>query len=155
MHDAGLANWVSNVIRSPLRFITLFCLGLLVLAACATPGANTPATKLVPFPGTPTAVCVQVEVLPKIEEIKPAEIRPGSTVMVSGSGGYLRDDCGAYFESSRAYKLYLDDEPVADLTCYANHCEGKFVLPGNVTAGAHCLGVQKGSCQVQVQVAGN
>ena len=33
--------------------------------------------------------------------------------------------------------------------------EGKLVLPGNVTVGAPCLGVQKGSCQVQVQVAGN
>ncbi len=128
--------------------------GILLVAACTPRQAAVPPT-LAAFPGTPTAVCAQREVLPKIEEIKPAEIRPGSTVMVSASGGYLRDDCGAYFESSRVYKLYLDDEPVADLTCYANHCEGKFVLPGNVMAGTHCMGVQKGSCQVQIQVAGN
>ena len=141
--------------RSRWRFSTAFCAGLFALAACSTRAADAPATKLVAFPGTPTAVCAQEEVLPKIEEIKPAEIMAGSEVTVSASGGYLKDDCGGYNESSRTYKLYFDDEPIADLTCYASHCEGKFVLPGNVTVGAHCMGIQKGSCQVQIQVVGN
>jgi hypothetical protein len=131
------------------------CAGLFALAACSTGGANIPVPKLVPFPGTPTALCMQEEVLPKIEEIRPALIRPGSEVTVTASGGYLKDDCGGFNESSRVYRLYFDDEPVADLTCYANHCEGRFVLPDHVAAGAHCMGVQKGSCQLQVQVAGN
>ena len=143
------------MIRSRFRFATIFGVGLFVLAACSTGRTNTPAAKLVAFPGTPTAVCAQEEVLPKIEQIQPTEIKPGSKVTVSGSGGYFRDECGGYFESSRIYQLYFDDEPIADLTCYANHCEGKFVLPGNVAAGPHCMGVKKGSCQVQVQVAEN
>lgn len=145
---------MSEGIRSRHSLSIAFCAGLFLLAACSTGGAKTPAAKLVPFPGTPTAACAQEEILPKIEQISPTKISPGSEVTVSASGGYLRDECGGYNESSRIYKLYFDDEPVADLTCYANHCEGKFVLPGHVAGGAHCMGVQKGSCQVQVQVAG-
>jgi len=97
---------------------------------------------------------VQEEVLPKIEEIQPAEIKPGSEVTVIASGGYLRDNCGGYNEGSRVYKIYLDDEPYADLSCYVNHCEGKFVLPESIAAGSHCVGVQKGTCQLELQVTG-
>ena len=90
--------------------------------------------------------------LPKIEEIRPATIKPGTEVSVVASGGYLRDNCGVFIEGSRVYKLYFDDEPIADLACYINHCEGKFTLPLSVSAGRHCMGVQKGSCQTEVDV---
>ncbi len=144
-----------NVANHRLIFRTAFCAGLVVLTACAPPAPATAPAKLVPFPGTPTAACVQEEVLPKIEEIRPEEIKPGGEVMVTASGGYFRDSCGGFNESARVYKIYFDDEPVGDLSCYVNHCEGKFVLAESVTAGPHCMGVQKGSCQLEVQVAGN
>ncbi len=92
--------------------------------------------------------------MPKIEEIRPAQIKPGSEVTVIASGGYVRDNCGGYNESARSYTIYLDDEPFADLSCYVNHCEGKFVLPESTTVGPHCLGVQKGTCQMELEVAG-
>ncbi len=92
--------------------------------------------------------------LPKIQDVQPSEIRPGDEVTVVASGGYFQDDCGGFNESARVYKLYLDDEPVADLVCYVNHCEGKFVMPLNAALGAHCRGVEKGTCQLEVQVAG-
>ena len=127
---------------------------LVIVAACA-PLAKKPATKptIASFPGTTTVQCVQEEVLPKIEEIQPAEIKPGTEVTIRASGGYLRDSCGGYNESSRTYKIYLDNEPVADLSCYVNHCEGKFRLAESTGPGSHCLGVQKGTCQRELQVA--
>ncbi len=129
----------------------VICAGL---AACAAPRAPQQAPTLAVFPGTPTVECVQEEVLPKIQEVQPAEIKTGSEVTVIASGGYLKDNCGGFIEGARDYKLYFDDEPIADLSCYVNHCEGKFVLPTSVTAGKHCMGVQKGSCQLEVDVVG-
>ncbi len=87
-------------------------------------------------------------------EIRPAQIMPGSEVTVIASGGYFRDTCGGYNEGSRIYKIYLDNEPIADLSCYINHCEGKFVLSDSIAVGSHCMGVQKGTCQLELQVAG-
>ena len=72
------------------------------------------------------------EVLPKIGEVQPAEIKAGSEVTVIASGGYLKDNCGGFIEGARDYKLYFDDEPIADLSCYVNHCEAKFELPTSV-----------------------
>ncbi len=63
-----------NVANYRLNLKIAFCAGLVVLAACAPPAPATAPAKLVPFPGTPTAACVQEEVLPKIEEIRPEEI---------------------------------------------------------------------------------
>ncbi len=106
------------------------------------------------FLATPTVQCAQEEILPTIEQIQPDDIKPGTTVTVSARGGYFRDTCGGVNESARLYQLYFDDEPIADLSCYVNHCEAKFVMPASVTAGRHCMGVQKGSCQTEVDVEG-
>ncbi len=127
---------------------------MLLLAACTLQREPEPPT-LVPFPATPTEACVLEEILPKIEGVQPAEIRPGSEVTVTARGGYLRDNCGAFIEGSRTYKLYFDDQAVADLACYVNYCQGKFVLGKGVIAGPHCMGVQKGTCQLEVQVVGD
>ena len=137
------------------RIVLTVSLAWLVIVAACAPLAKKPATKptIASFPGTPTVQCVQEEVLPKIEEIQPAEIKPGTEVTIRASGGYLRDSCGGYNESSRTYKIYLDNEPVADLSCYVNHCEGKFRLAESTGPGSHCLGVQKGTCQRELQVA--
>ncbi len=125
----------------------------IALAACAQERSESAPPKLVAFPGTPTAQCVQEEVLPKIEKVEPSTPRPGSEVTVSAQGGYFRDNCGTYIEGARTYKIYFDDEPIADLSCYIHYCQGKFVLPESVTPGSHCMGVQKGTCQVEVSVA--
>ncbi len=129
-------------------FVTTFA-----LAACGPERESVAPPKLMAFPGTPTAQCVQEEVLPKIEKVEPSTPRPGSEVTVSAQGGYLRDNCGGYIESARTYKIYFDDEPIADLSCYVHYCQGKFVLPQSVSPGAHCMGVQKGTCQVELSVA--
>ncbi len=131
-----------------------FCISTVALAACGTTARPTVVPTLVVYPGTPTPQCVQEEILPTIEQVEPDNIRPGTLVTVSARGGYFRDNCGAVNESARPYKLYFDDEPIADLMCYVNHCEGKFTLPQSVAAGRHCMGVQKGSCQMEVDVEG-
>ncbi len=136
------------------KAIMALCVVVLVLAACGRAAQTAAAPTLAVFPGTPTPRCVQEEVLPTIERVQPPEIRAGTTVTVSARGGYFRDNCGGFNESARLYKLYFDDEPIADLSCYVNHCEAKFVLPASVTAGRHCLGLQKGSCQTEVDVEG-
>ena len=131
-----------------------FCIGAVVLSACAVRAPSPEAPTLAVLPQSPTKQCVSEEILPTIKEIQPEEVGPGSEVTVIASGGYLRDSCGGYFEGARAYKIYLDNEPVADLACYVNHCEGKFTLPQDMAAGSHCLGVQKGACQLELTVAG-
>ncbi len=143
-----------RVTCSRLKIGPALCIALLALAACGVPPATWAPAAIVPFPGTPTAPCLTEEIWPKIEEIQPAVLTPGTEVTVSASGGYLRDQCGGYDESARAYKIYLDDEPVANLSCYVDHCEAKFMLPEGLAAGPHCMGVQKGTCQLEVQVAG-
>ncbi len=139
----------------PVRLAAATFVIVTALTACGAPAAPREVPTIVPFPGTPTAQCAQEEVLPKIQEIQPEVIRPGSDVTVSASGGYLRDNCGVYIEGSRIYKIYFDDEPVADLSCYVNHCEGKFTLAQSVTVGRHCMGVEKGSCQLEIDVVEN
>ena len=130
------------------RLAVASLLALVLFAAACAPRAAT----IVPFPGTPTAQCAKQEVLPTITEVRPAPIHPDDEVTVIASGGYFRDSCGGYDESARAYQIYLDDEPAGMLSCYVNHCEGKLVLPEAIVAGAHCLGVQKGTCQMEMQV---
>jgi hypothetical protein len=131
----------------------LSCIAALLLGACSsTPTA--PPVKLIPFPGTPTAQCLQVEMPPKITDVRPETPRPGSEVTVIANGGYFQDNCGGYNESARTYQIYMDDEPVADLQCYVNRCEGKFKLSDDTQAGVHCMGVVKGTCQVKLEVAG-
>lgn len=91
--------------------------------------------------------------LPTITELRPAEAKPGGQVTVIASGGYVRDTCGGYHESAREFPVYLDDEPAGSLSCYVNHCEGRLQVPASAASGKHCLGVRKGSCQLELSVA--
>jgi len=153
---SGSSNAKEHAIKadySPKKnFILIICTCIL-LAGCAPRRAVQPG-KLIPFPGTPTATCAREEILPKITDVQPDELRAGSEVTVIASGGYFRDTCGGYDESARTYRVFVDDEPLADLPCYFNHCEARFALPQDITAGAHCVGVQKGTCQVKIEVEG-
>jgi hypothetical protein len=99
-----------------------------------------------------TVPCEQTLVTPTIIEIQPAEPTTDSEINVIGSGGYIQDPCGGYIEGARAFELYLDHEPVGDLACYVNHCEGKVPLPGTLTVGTHCLSVEADACEFEFQV---
>ncbi len=146
-----MADWIAG--RVYIR--VALCIGAVTLAACAPRGTASPVATLVPFADGATPNCVQEEILPKITEVQPAEITPGSEVSLTASGGYLKDNCGGYYEGARSYQVYLDDEPAGELVCYVNHCEGKFKLPERAGVGRHCLGVQKGTCQMELDVVEN
>lgn len=135
----------------------LGCLGLFLSAttACA-PGqatASITATALPPLL-TATVPCEQELVSPQIVEIQPVEPTPGSEVRVIGRGGYIQDTCGGTIEGSKTFQLYLDDQPVGELSCYVNRCEEKLMLPDTLSVGSHCLSVEIGICQFEFQTAG-
>jgi len=101
---------------------------------------------------TATVPCEQTLVVPTIMEIQPAEPISGGEILVIGSGGYIQDSCGGYIEGAREFKLYLDQEPIGDLSCYVNRCEGKLTLPSTVTVGPHCLSVETATCEFEFEV---
>src|SRR5512142_2889226 len=96
-----------NVILPRSRRLIVFCICVALLSACGVRAPSTVAPTLAVFPQTPTKQCLSEEILPTIEEVQPEQVRPGSVVTVSASGGYLRDSCGAYIEGSRTYKIYV------------------------------------------------
>jgi hypothetical protein len=127
---------------------------LLTLITACTLGETTSPNTTTATPQrsvTATVQCVQEPVPPQITEIQPAEPLPGSEINVIGSGGYLQDTCGGYIEGLKIFKIYLDNEPVGDLSCYINHCEGKLTLPSTLSTGTHCLSVEVGQCQFEFQ----
>jgi hypothetical protein len=101
---------------------------------------------------TATVPCEQTLVTPTILEIQPAEPVAGGEINVIGSGGYIQDTCGGFIEGARAFELFLDHEPIGELSCYVNRCEGKLTLPDPLTAGMHCLSVEAGTCEFEFQV---
>ena len=108
-----------------------------MVAGCS-PGQVEP-TSAPPSPAAATPSCEQVLILPQITEIQPAQPAPGSEIRVIAFGGHIEDTCGGFIEGSRDFALYLDNEPIGSLSCYINHCEGKFTLPENTSTGTHCL----------------
>jgi hypothetical protein len=115
------------------------------------------ATSLSPTPtSTPKrSDCTWEEVSPQLYEVKPAEAAPGDEITVIGSGGYSRDNCGGYNESSRPFELYFDDEFGGTLVCYVNHCEAKLTIPAGASPGLHCISVAETGCDIDVQVSSN
>lgn len=133
----------------------LFWLGLLSFLTTACASGQTPLPGAVtdtPPPFDTATTCVQELVPPRITETQPAQAAPGSEITVIGTGGYIQDSCGGYNESSRGFALYLDQEPVGDLSCYVNRCEAKVTLPDTISTGMHCLSVQRDECQFEFQV---
>ena len=110
------------------------------------------------YPVNPTLIvetpeCVEKTIPPIIADIQPSQIMPGSEITITGTGGYIQDSCGRFNESARRFNLYLDNESVGDLECYANRCEIKIVLTDTIVLGLHCLSTQKDICEFEFQVA--
>jgi hypothetical protein len=126
-----------------LNSVALICAGMLLLfvAGCSAPLTTVPSPTAETPLLTATMPCVEEVILPQITEIQPSQIKPGSTIKVIGTGGYVRDSCGGYKEGVQTFELYLDQEPVrlGDFVCYVNHCEGTFTLPDTITTGPHVL----------------
>jgi hypothetical protein len=123
--------------------------------------AGSPSTPQLPVPSlaasppailTSTVQCEQKLVVPEITEIQPTTVIPGIEIKVIGKGGFIQDTCGGYNESARSFKLYLDQKPILDLSCYVNHCEGKAILDQNIPAGMHCLSVQQDGCEFKLKI---
>jgi hypothetical protein len=99
--------------------------------------------------------CVEELVPPQLTETQPILIAPEEQLMVLGTGGYIRDSCGGYNESARAFPLYLDGQPIGSLGCYVNLCEGRFIIPPGTQPGPHCVSTEPGRCDLEIQVIDN
>ena len=137
-------------------FVSILWIGILLIVTTGCSPQQVVATNAVthiPSPSvTATVPCAQELIAPQIIEIRPAQAVPGSEITVTGSGGYVRDSCGGYIEGAREFKLYLDNEPVSNLSCYVNHWEGKLVLQDTLSVGKHCLSVEMDKCQFEFQI---
>lgn len=149
----------ANVMPLRLRFAIAIWPGMLlaVTTACSLEqkALSYAATTTPRSLSTATVQCEQEVVPPQITEVRPAQVIPGSEISVIGSGGYVQDTCGGYIEGSKTFKLYLDNEPIGDLSCYINHCEEQLTLSSAISLGSHCLSVQKDKCQFEFQVTTN
>ena len=103
-------------------------------------------------PSVETPACTEETVFPIITDVQPSPAQPGSEITITGTGRYVQDSCGGINESARSFQLYLDDEPVGDLSCYVNHCESKISLASSIESKSHCLSTQPGVCEFQFQV---
>jgi hypothetical protein len=110
--------------------------------AVATSTPTSAATHATPTPQTVPGGTI---VWPKLDKLEPDRARPGVTVRVTGTGGYLLLHSGGYDESYRTFIMYLDGRKISTIECYVNHCEGKFVVPDFASTGAHEVSVEGGS----------
>lgn len=140
---------------APMPFVLgwLMCVALL-LTSCspASPTPTTVAALEQPGLSQEATLCTQEEVLPVISAVEPAQNTPGGLLKVIASGGFFQDSCGGYNESARNFPLYLERKVIGELQCFANHCEGSFTLPEDITPGMHCLSMQDDACQFEFEV---
>ena len=125
---------------------------LVALAACAqpqTPPPDPPASASHTAPAAASSACAAgqaaLTVWPQLSSVGPQPVAPRAVVTIAASGGYVQCGAGSINELARSFRLDLDGAPVASLTCYVNHCEGRFVLPARTVAGTHKLAVEGGS----------
>ena len=132
--------------------------GAALLGSACTPVETLIAspTTSAPSPVTSAATaCAQTLVPPEIMEIQPPQPVAGSEITIIGSGGYLQDTCGGFIEGAGSFRLYLDNEPLGEVSCYVNRCEGKATLPDAIATGAHCLSTEPDTCPFEFQVTSN
>jgi hypothetical protein len=137
------------------RFLLLLVIGSAILAACAPAETALPAPTATAIPSTPAPTpteCAQDLVLPAFHQVEPDPLIVGEPFKLVASGGYIRDSCGGVNESARSFAVYVDDQPIGEIVCYVNHCEGDFVLPVETQAGTHCLSAKPGECSLEIQV---
>ena len=149
------------------RLAIILAIAFIIAACQPAPAASTPTQQHLPptsthpavpatgLPLEPLTVCNGTEtaeaIPPQLKEVDPNPAAPGEEITLKGSGGYTR--CGsAYFESSRNFQLYFDDQPVTQITCYANHCETKLTVPMDAASGEHAIKVEGGS-QIKLKVS--
>jgi hypothetical protein len=137
--------------------LLLTALFIFAVSACASAGAQpegavSTATFVSPAPSTATQPCQETIIQPTLTTVEPAQVLPGGTILVTAIGGYVQDSCGGINESARSFPLFLDQEPLGNLSCYVNHCETKFDLADTLDSGLHCLSVQKDTCEFEFEV---
>ena len=143
---------------------------LLILVACggnattSTPPSVAPpvSAAVTPVATSASPEVTQVPVPPSLSVVAPEELAPGEEVQIAGSGGLieLRTADGkvrGYIESAKSFTLFFDGEPVGDIDCYVNTCQGAFNVPGDATPGRHEISVEGGSTRsltvVEAQIA--
>jgi hypothetical protein len=127
-----------------------------ILAACTLIGMESPtptSTSTLPTLAPTATECPWELIPPAFTQIEPNLVSPGEQFKLVSSGGYLRDSCGGINESVRSFDVYLDDQPIGEIMCYVNHCEGDFILPPDTQAGTHCISTRPGVCDLEIQVA--
>ncbi len=150
-----LTRLFSHRFACPRRLAGLGLAAALVgLAACARP--QTPptdpaatATPIAPAAAPSPSGCLSGEaatiVWPQLSDLQPKQAAEGSEVTVIASGGYVQCGASGFNESARSFRVNLDGVAVSSISCYVNHCEGKFTLPRGVAAGTHLVSVEGGS----------
>ncbi len=82
---------------------------------------------------------------PTLQTLNPSSVVAGGSVNVVGSGGYIRCSGGLYNESARSFPLALNGSDIAELSCYANRCEGTLIVPISTDSGTYSVSTFGGS----------
>ena len=115
--------------------------------ACSSPTVTPTASATPPGPTvTPTAEHPFGEgtYFPPQVGLGRTEATAGTTLAISGSGGYVERPDGLYDESSRDFVVYFDGAAAGSLNCYVNRCEGDVAIPAEATEGEHEVRVEHG-----------
>jgi hypothetical protein len=85
---------------------------------------------------------------PSLLPIEVESVMPGDELEIVATGGYLRWDTGcrkSINESAREFRVYFDDEPVGNISCFVNVCRVTITIPVDTPPGTHSLSVEGGS----------
>ncbi|RME13642.1 MAG: M23 family metallopeptidase [Ardenticatenia bacterium] len=105
-----------------------------------TPTADAPTT---PTPA-PTLTPTPAFTFPELVRVRPQPATRGSTLTVVGRGGLPTGEHGngaAFVE----FPLWLDEQEVGVLSCYAGACTASLALPPDIAPGTHTLRVEGGA----------
>ncbi len=97
---------------------------------------------------------------PYLNEILPAQARPGEQVRLTGIGGFYKPNssCSPLLLTPNPppnlFPLYLDDQKdksISQISCQLNICEALFNLPLSISPGEHTLSTEGGS-SIKIEV---
>jgi len=143
---------MKSEIRTTLR-VLLFLILTLSIQTCAVQEQIKTTTKTGVSPTTTVSCCgpspEEMEwIWPELMEVNPPVVSPGGEFEITGNGGYRiwRDERGVGVdETARTFDLFLDGDPFGKLQCHIHHCEGKYILPVDISPGSHVLYTEGGS----------